>query len=72
MKLSEYLKYRNLSQTEFAKDVGISDQMVCDYLATPRRRGFSPETAAKIEKATGGLVTFVELIHPDFRDAVNE
>ena len=72
MKLSEYLEYRKSSQAEFAREVGISDQMVCDYLATPRRRGFSPETAARIEKATGGLVTFVELTHPDFQKAGSE
>lgn len=63
MNLQEYLATHNLTQAEFARRVGITDQTVCDFLAG--RKAFSDETALKIERATDGEIQFVDVKHPD-------
>lgn len=63
MTLQEYLEANSMSQAEFARRVGITDQTVCDFLAG--RKAFSDETALKIERATDGEIRFVDVKHPD-------
>lgn len=63
MTLQEYLEKHGITQAEFARRVGISDQTVCDFLAG--RKAFSDETALKIEQATDGEIQFVDVKHPN-------
>ena len=61
MKLSEYIKLKNLTQAEFAKMLGKSQQLVSGYctetLMPPRA------TALKIVEITKGAVTLEDLWH---------
>lgn len=61
MKLKEYLKGKD--RAEFAKDVETTENYI-NLLACNSRRP-SPELALKIEQATGGAVTRLELLYPE-------
>jgi len=62
MKLNKYLKGKD--RVKFAAAIGTTKNYV-SLLACGSRRP-SPELAQKIEKATNGEVTFLELLHPDY------
>lgn len=61
MKLSEYLK--NTTQSAFAKQVGVSQGMIYQWLYGIRQ--VSIDKCVSIERATNGAVTCEEL-RPDF------
>lgn len=63
MTLKEYLKLRQISVNEFAKDVGI-DYTYVSRLKNGERRP-SPDVALRIEKATQGMVTRMDLLYPE-------
>ena len=63
MRLSEYLKLKDLSQTDFAESIGISPQMVTEVLKGRKR--FSPDVAKKVVDCTAGKVSLEELLFPD-------
>lgn len=60
MKLREFLK--NKSRADFAAKVGTTKGYI-DQLCAGNRRP-RPELADKIERASGGMVTFNELLRP--------
>jgi DNA-binding transcriptional regulator YdaS (Cro superfamily) len=60
MKLKEYLK--TSSNEELAEKIGSTANYV--HLLKYNQRRPSPELALKIEKATGGKVTVLELLYP--------
>jgi len=62
MKLSQWQKKTNISNVELAKIINI-DQSFLSHINNGRRRP-SPKLALKIEKATGGAVTVMELLYP--------
>jgi len=53
--LSEYLSKTGLTQTAFAKDVGVSDAYLSQILTGARRPSF--DLMEKIEDVTGGQVS---------------
>lgn len=63
MKLEEWQKEKNISNTELAKQLGIHVSFITHL--NKGRRKFSPELALKIEQATNGAVTRMELLYPD-------
>ena len=63
MKLSDYLKWTELRQQELAVIAGCT-QGVISHLVRGRRTP-SPRLALKIEKATDGHVTRMELLYPN-------
>ncbi len=62
MKLNEYLKGKN--RKAFARDIGTSvhylNNLCSDSVYVPGRK-----MAARIEEATGGAVSRLELLYPD-------
>ena len=62
MLLDQYLEESSISQTEFARRVGVSQGMVWQWLNGRRR--VAAENVLPIEEATGGAVTRHEL-RPD-------
>ena len=58
MKLSTYLELSAKSQVHFAERLGVSPQIVSDWIRGRRRPKF--DTAQRIESATGGVVTWRE------------
>ena len=62
MKLSEWLKQNKISNTQFASRIGVHVSFITHI--NKGRRNVSPETALKIEKATDGKVTIMELLYP--------
>jgi len=62
MKLSDFLEEKNIRQSHFARDLGISSGYLCDILKGNKRP--SPDLAEQIELATGGMVTAMELLFP--------
>ena len=62
MKLENYLKYKNLTITAFAAISEVSQPFLSLIIKNKRRP--SPEMALKIEKATSGEVTVLELLFP--------
>ncbi|MCP4464375.1 MAG: helix-turn-helix domain-containing protein [Planctomycetaceae bacterium] len=62
MNIQEYLKLGGISQTDFAKKVGVTQSFVSQWLS-----GYRPVPATKvvaIEKATIGLISRYDL-RPD-------
>ena len=60
--LTKYLKDNDESQQCFAERVGIHQSTVSRILNNTFRP--SPELALKIEQATGGQVTRMEILYP--------
>jgi predicted transcriptional regulator len=65
--LKKYISERNISPRDFASEVDISISYLYHIINGVRRP--SPETALKIEKATGGEVKAVDLIFGRSPDA---
>jgi len=63
MKIIKYLKIKNLSQVSFSRQIGISHIYLNAIIHG--RRNPSPAVALKIEEATGGEVTRMELLYPE-------
>jgi len=59
MKLREYVK-TVMKPSRLAKKSGVAPSSLSFFLSG--RRGFRPLTMAKIVKATGGLVTYEDLV----------
>ena len=66
MTISEYLVSKKLSQVAFSKQVAVG-HIYLNALAKGRRRP-SPSLALRIEQATGGAVTRMELLYPEATD----
>lgn len=62
MGIDEYLKQKNLTQGQFAEQLGVSQGLVWQWI-TGRQR-ITAERASQIEQSTGGAVTRSEL-RPD-------
>lgn len=60
-KLNAFLKGK--SREEFAKQIGTTENYI-NLLVTDQRRP-SPALAWKIQEATGGHVTIMDLLYPD-------
>lgn len=60
MRLNKYLKLRKTKPTSWAKDVNIVPELIQRFLNGTR--GLSAQTMAKIVAATGGQVTYEDLI----------
>jgi DNA-binding transcriptional regulator YdaS (Cro superfamily) len=54
-RLVEYFEKSGVTRAEFSKASGISEPLLCQYLAGKRRPGL--DHAFAIERATGGEVT---------------
>ena len=67
MELTEYLKKKD--RAVFAKQIGTTKNYV-NILSCGSRRP-SPEMALRIEQATGGAVTRMELLYPE-KDQIQE
>jgi DNA-binding transcriptional regulator YdaS (Cro superfamily) len=63
MKLSEYIEAKEIKYCPWAKSIGIPATVITTFLQG--KRGLSFRTAAKIVRATGGLVTFEDLLPPE-------
>lgn len=63
MKLKNYLKYKNLTISAFAKVAELKQPHLSLIMNGNRRP--SPELAKKIEEATKGEVTVLELLFPE-------
>jgi len=63
MILKEWLKSQQMSITSFAEIVGI-DYTYVSRLKNGERRP-SPDVALRIEQATKGMVTRMDLLYPD-------
>ena len=63
MRLKEYLTENGISQRDFSKRVNIHYMYLNMVLVNKRRP--SPDLADRIEKATDGEVTVMELLYPD-------
>lgn len=59
--LKKYLADAGVKKSQFAKDVGVSPGRISQILNDPDQRP-SRELIAKIEKATGGKVTFQDWV----------
>jgi plasmid maintenance system antidote protein VapI len=71
MRLAEFLKLKNISQTDFAEAVGTSPQMMTEVIKGRKR--FSPDMAKKIVDYSGGKISLEELLFPDdFANAIHE
>jgi len=66
MKLKEYLKREKLSALVFAKTHNLTQPTISRIIN--KKHIPRPETAAKIEKATKGQVTRLELLYPDLEN----
>ena len=60
MKLEEYLRFNNIKQHTFAKSLGVSQGHINSMIKGKREPSVS--LAKKIEKATNGEVSVVELL----------
>ena len=63
MDLKTYLKRTNQTPYAFCRDHGFKRTMV--YYILHHQRRPSPRMASRIERATGGAVTRLELLYPD-------
>jgi len=62
MKLKEFLEENRINALGLARKAGLSFSIVSRYLNG--KRGLSPESAARISAATGGVVTVEDLLFP--------
>jgi len=63
MKLNEWLEANNNNRAQFCRDLGISRAHLYRILNGENSPG--PKLAEKIEKATDGQVTVMELLFPE-------
>lgn len=70
MRLDEWRKREKVTQEAFAERVGTTQSFISEIERGEKTA--SDELAAKIEEATNGAVTFLELKHPKYRTASNE
>jgi DNA-binding transcriptional regulator YdaS (Cro superfamily) len=66
MKISEYLNQENLTQVAFSRSAGISP-IYLNAIVRGRRTP-SKAVALRIEEATGGAVTRMELLYPEQKE----
>ena len=64
--LRKYLCAERITQREFSRALGIHFMHLNQILRGIKRP--SPKLALKIEQATGGKVTRMELLYPDEKD----
>jgi len=64
--LSTYLEKNNLSPTQFAKLNGLKQPTIWRIINLKYKP--NPQTAQKIQQATGGAVTVMELLFPEAND----
>jgi len=69
MELSEYLQRKKLTVTAFAKIAGVPQPTVWRIL-NGKINNPSPNIAERIEKATGGSVSRMELLYPNHNKAI--
>jgi len=60
MELTEYLKWKGFKYTPWAIKNGIAPPVICRYF---KGKGISRDNASRIEKATDGAVTRLELLY---------
>jgi len=70
MKLEAWIKKEDVTQAEVAKRLKVTQGFLSKVLK--RKKRFSPDMAARVEKLTHGKVSFLELQHPRYRKAANE
>ena len=58
MKLNQWLRDHNITQTEFAATIGVSPAFISFMCAGVKRPGI--DTLARIERATDGAVTVAD------------
>ena len=63
MKLSEYLKLKNLTHEKFAKMVGVTRPLITHIIN--QKRNPSVKLVLQIEKITEGMVKVEDLFCPD-------
>lgn len=66
MTLREYLEASRQTLSSFSRVCGVHKVCLSLYLAG--KRGLSLASAARIVRATGGQVTFEDLLPPEVRD----
>jgi DNA-binding transcriptional regulator YdaS (Cro superfamily) len=57
--IQAYIERHGLTQTEFAKRIGVDQSMVSQWVT--HRRPISPEAAMKIEQKTNGEISKADL-----------
>ena len=63
MLICEYRKIKKIGQAKFAKIIGVTPSHINQIEKGSRRP--SPELALKIQKATDGDVSIMELLYPE-------
>ncbi|KHJ60183.1 transcriptional regulator [Burkholderia glumae] len=66
MDILTYLMARNTSQADFAKALGVSQGLVCQWIK--KRRPVAADRCVAIERATDGAVTRRDLRPDDWQD----
>lgn len=66
MRIIDALKSHQKNQLEFAREIGIH-HVYLNSIIKGRRRP-SPDLALRIEEATGGAVTRMELLYPEEKE----
>ena len=59
--IQKYLKKKGISQSEFARRIGVDKQLVQWHIKHPESL-WNPKTAMKIERATSGEILAYDLI----------
>ena len=70
MNLEEYLRFNNIKQHIFAKSIGVSQGHINSMIKG--RRKPSVALAKKIEKATSGEISVVELLDIKFPEKISK
>jgi predicted transcriptional regulator len=63
MHLSDYLKKYGLTQAAFAKKADVPKVCISNYLSG-KRQGFTLKTSSKIVMASGGEISYEDLLVP--------
>lgn len=66
MELRDYLTTENIGVSEFAKKARMKQPYIS--LISLKKRVPSPDMALRIQEATGGAVTVMELLFPEGRE----
>ncbi|WP_089341034.1 transcriptional regulator [Burkholderia singularis] len=66
MDILTYLSIRNTSQADFAKALGVSQGLVCQWIK--KRRPVAADRCVSIERVTGGAVGRRDLRPDDWQD----
>jgi DNA-binding transcriptional regulator YdaS (Cro superfamily) len=61
--LKQWQNQNKISNRALAKNVDVHESFISKYHKS--LRGFSPSTALRIEEATGGAVSCMELLYPE-------